>query len=394
MKCSYFSQSFCHSCNLLNKSYADTLHLKEAELKKLFPQHEILFKPTVGLDQDAAGSRNKAKLAVFTQDNKLTFGFYHSDGTPRELEECPLHAEGINSFLPSIRDILDAYNIVPYNLKTKTGELKYLLISKSSENESAEFILRFVLRSKESLHRLKKASVDIKALSSLIKVITANIQPIHQAIIEGDEEIVLTSDDVILHQFDEFKLALGARSFFQVTPQIAQRLYNAVADTLFSDKPSSLIDLYCGVGAFSFYASRHCGDITGVEISKEAIDCAKHSNTLNKSNINFHAMDVEDYLKHCIKKFDAVLVNPPRRGLNSSIMKMIKNIDPQFIYYSSCNAETMARDFQELASHYQIKSLQIFDMFPYTSHYETLMCLAKPSDNPNKKMAVTPPHQP
>ncbi|MBC7538885.1 MAG: 23S rRNA (uracil(1939)-C(5))-methyltransferase RlmD [Bacteriovorax sp.] len=377
MKCTYFLQSHCRSCNLLDKSYTNTLLLKESELKKLFPQNNILFKPTVGLEHDATGSRSKAKFAVFSKDNELTFGFYHSDGTPRELEVCPLHAVGINSLLSGIRDILKKYKIIPYDLKTKTGELKYLLLSKSGESDSAEFLLRFVLRSKESLDRLKQSTADMQAMSSKIKVITANIQPIHQAIIEGDEEIVLSFESAIIHQFDEFKLALGARSFFQVTPQIAQLLYSAVADSVAIDLPSSLIDLYCGVGAFSFYASRHCPDVTGVEISKEAIDCAKRSVLTNKSKIDFYAMDVEEYLKKFPKKFEAVLVNPPRRGLNSCIIKMIESIAPQFIYYSSCNASSLARDFSELEPNYQIQSLQIFDMFPYTAHYETLMCLIR-----------------
>ena len=88
-------------------------------------------------------------------------------------------------------------------------------------------------------------------------------------------------------------------------------------------------------------------------------------------------MDVEAYLRQTQKQFDAVLVNPPRRGLSSSIIKMIKDIAPRFIYYSSCNAKTLSRDFQDLQETYIIKSLQIFDMFPYTKHYETLMCLTK-----------------
>ena len=377
MKCSYFLESHCRSCNLLDKSYADTLVLKEVELKKLFSEIDTIFKPSVGLDRDATGSRNKAKFSVFTENNELTFGFYHSDGTSRELEACPLHALGINSLLPQLKIILKKYQIIPYDLKTKTGELKYLLLSKSGEGESGELLLRFVLRSKESLDRLKKAAIEISAMSSNVKVITANIQPIHQAIFEGDEEMVLTRDLSIIHQFDEFKLSLGARSFFQVTPRIAKRLYGAVADSISINAPKSLIDLYCGVGAFSFYASRHCFDITGVEISKEAIDCAKNSSLVNGSQIDFVAMDVEEYLNKSPKKFEAVIVNPPRRGLNSSIIKMIENIAPQFIYYSSCNAETMARDFLELKTNYQIQSLQIFDMFPYTSHYETLMCLIK-----------------
>lgn len=377
MKCSYFHHSECHSCQLLDKSYEETLSLKEEELKKLFSPIDLPLRPTIGLELDAPGSRTKAKLACFTREGELVFGFYHSDGSPRELEQCPLHAQGINALLPPLKNILKKYNITAYDLKTKTGELKYLLISKSGVNESSEFLLRFVLRSKESLDRLKKAVDEIQTVSNAIKVITANIQPIHQAIIEGDEEIVLTNKTSIIHQFDEFQLALGARSFFQVTPSIAKRLYGAVADSIATDSPRTLIDLYCGVGAFSFYASRDCADITGVEISKESIECAKLSNEMNKTKIEFYAMDVEKYLKSMTKKFEAVIVNPPRRGLNSSILQMIKEINPGFIYYSSCNAQTLARDFGELEALYEIKSLQIFDMFPYTGHFETLMCLIR-----------------
>lgn len=380
MKCSYFLQSQCQSCTLLDKSYEVTLVQKEVELKKLFEGKNVLYKPTIGLDHEVSGSRYKAKFAVFSKDGELTFGYYQADGTAKELENCPLHVRGINSFLSQIREVLKNFKIIPYDLKTKTGELKYLLISKSGNEDSGELLLRFVLRSKESLDRLKKATKDIQDIqesNKMVKVVTANIQPIHQAIQEGPEEIVLTSEKVIIHQFDEFKLALGARSFFQVTPKIARKLYGALADMVRIDSPESLIDLYCGVGAFSFYASRHCPNITGVEISTEAIDCAKNSNIINEKNINFHSMDVEDYLKLYPSNFDAVVINPPRRGLNNSIIGMIKEIAPRFIYYSSCNAETMARDFREFEENYDIQSLQIFDMFPFTAHYETLMCLTK-----------------
>lgn len=385
MKCSYFQNSHCSSCELLDKSYEETIHLKESELKKLFPHHVDKLRESVTLTSEASGSRFKAKLAVFNVDDQLTFGFYNKDGTPLELEVCPLHAKGINELLPLLKEVLKKHQIIPYDLKTKKGELKYVLISKSDGESSGEsrtknsdeFLVRFVLRSKESLDRLRKGGLELTTLSPNIKVITANIQPVHQAIIEGDEEILLTEELVILHQFDEFKLALGARSFFQVTPEIARRLYDTLSLEVKRDRPRSLIDLYCGVGAFSFYASRWCDEVSGVEISNEAIHCAKLSTEINKSKIDFYAMDVEEYLKNNPKKFEAVLINPPRRGLNSSIIKNIKTINPDFIYYSSCNALSMERDYKELCELYEIQSLRLFDMFPYTAHYETLMCLKR-----------------
>ena len=379
MKCSYFLQSHCRSCNLLDKSYAETITFKEDELKRIFKQRPFYLIPTIKLGK-VEQSRSKAKFAVFYDNNsEITFGFTTSDGGHRELESCGLHVEGINNLLPELKKILVKYQIIPYDIKNKKGELKFVLISKSCKSSTNEFLLRFVLRSKESLDRLKKATLDILDLPFKIKVITANIQPIHQAIIEGDEEVVLTNDRVIIHQFDEFQLALGARSFFQVTPQVAKGLYGALAERISLDNPQSLIDLYCGVGAFAFYASRWCEDVTGVEISDAAIECAMTSVKLNMSNIKFYAMDVEKYLNQQVKKFEAVIVNPPRRGLNSAIIKNILDINPKYIYYSSCNAETLARDYLEFESYYDIISMQIFDMFPYTSHFETLMCLSKKS---------------
>lgn len=381
MKCSYFHHSQCKSCNLLDKSYAETIAQKEIVLKELFSQHSFHLRPTVGLETSVAGSRSKAKFSTFVLSGKdeLTFGITNSTSNSTELEHCPLHAEGINEILPALKTILAAHKIEAYDLKTKKGELKYLLISKSSNEAHPQFLLRFVLRSKESLDRLKKASSLMMELPFNIAVVTANIQPEHKAILEGDEEIILSEEKVIIHQFDEFQLALGARSFFQVTPEIAKKLYNAVAENVSKDNPKSLIDLYCGVGAFSFYASRWCEDVAGVEISKEAIDCAGVSVKMNKSKIQFFAMDVEEYLVKNPRKFEAMVVNPPRRGLNLKIIEKILEIDPAFIYYSSCNAETMTRDFVSLESRYEITSMQIFDMFPYTDHFETLMCLKRKS---------------
>jgi 23S rRNA (uracil747-C5)-methyltransferase len=94
-------------------------------------------------------------------------------------------------------------------------------------------------------------------------------------------------------------------------------------------------------------------------------------------SLDFKALDVEAHLKNLGKTYEAVLVNPPRRGLNSSIVKDILAQKPKFIIYSSCNAETLARDVSEMAHEYSIGQSQIFDMFPFTAHFETLMVLRR-----------------
>lgn len=372
MKCSYFQSSLCRSCTLLDKSYVSTLQEKKNHLESLFPDQAGKISGVTGL-QTAEGSRNKAKLAAFSIGEELHFGYYNGAGAPVELEKCPLHDRRLNDLLPRLKTFFQEAKVESYNLETKKGELKYVLLSVSEK----EILARFVLRSKESLDRIRKLIPSLQADCPDVAVVTANIQPLHAAILEGDEEIILTEKQVIWHQFDEFKLALGARSFFQVSPEIARKLYSTVAAKLQEDRPASLMDLYCGVGAFSFYASRSVPLITGVEISSEAIACARLSAQENKKSLSFKALDVEEYLKSTEDRFEAVLVNPPRRGLNSTIVKSLLSMKPAFIYYSSCNAETMQKDFLELKDQYDLLDLQIFDMFPYTGHYETLMCLVR-----------------
>lgn len=375
MDCNWYNSSHCRSCELLDKSYAATLTLKEKKLAELFPDSSLNFLSTVGLEK-AEGSRNKAKLAAFSDTAEdIQFGFYDGHLNFKALESCPLHMMELNAILPVIEKKLSEYKITPYSLTMKKGELKYLIISRSDYDGS--LLLRFVLRSKESLDRLRKMSDVLQAEFSSVKVVTANIQPEHKAILEGEEEIVLSSKSSIIHKFNDVILNLGPRSFFQVTPEIAGKLYSAVGEIVQKFSVTSFLDLYCGVGAFSFFAAKHCPQVLGVEISKEAISCADLSVQQNKvtDNISFQALDVEEFLKSKKQKFDSILVNPPRRGLNPDIIKNILENDPRILIYSSCNAETLARDYQLLKNKYEILSLQIFDMFPYTEHFETLMIL-------------------
>ena len=376
MKCPSFEKQLCRSCDLLDRSYADTLKLKEENLKSLFPDCSHLLRTTVGVTPTAEHSRSKAKLAVYGTLEHIRFGFFNSQGDPQSLEECPLHISGINELLPVLRELLEKYRIAPYDITTRQGSIKYLLMTKSES--SGEIMIRFVLRSQDMLDSLRRLSSELCQRHPDVKVTTANIQPIPHAIIEGEEEIVLTEHSAIQHQFDEFSLNLGPRSFFQVTPQIAKELYRTLAARVQQDQPETFLDLYCGVGAFSFYTSRGATQVTGVEISKEAVACAELTKSHHRvENIQFHALDVEQYLRSTEDRFEAVLVNPPRRGLNEAIIKNLLRLDPKWIYYSSCNSVTLARDYSSLSERYAVESLQIFDLFPFTSHYETFLILKR-----------------
>lgn len=374
MKCHYFLQKHCLSCDLLSRDYLSSMASKEQNLSRLFPDYTSTMKASVGCERGTEGTRNKAKLAVALISGEIEFGFYDNNMQFKQLENCPLHAPAINAVLVVLKKQLSAHKIIPYDLFLKKGELKYLLITYS---ESAnELLLRFVLRSTESLNRLKKLTADLVADNPIIKVITANIQSTHQAILEGDEEIVLTENDCITHHFDQYSLFQGPRSFFQTNSAMALKLYQQFQKELSILPVHSFLDLYCGVGAFSFFAEKYCSKVVGIEISDAAIFYANKAREKNNSTANFSAMDVEVFLRNQqAANFDVIMVNPPRRGLNDSIIAHLMRLAPRYLFYSSCNAETLHRDILQLDAQYQIQSLQIFDMFPFTSHFETLAVL-------------------
>jgi 23S rRNA (uracil747-C5)-methyltransferase len=377
MKCHWFETLHCTSCDFLDKPYLVGLKEKENQLLNFFPDDPLYLKPTIGLNDESSPSRNKMKLAVKENNGDIEFGFYTSEMIFKNLERCPLHLSGLNDLLIPLKKLLNEFKIIPYSLEQKKGELKYVIVTKCDVRN--EFMMRFVLRSKESLDRLKKLSLKWQESFSGLVVVTANIQPEHKAIFEGEEEITLTPDSYLVYEYADVKLSLGARSFFQVTPEIAQKLYKIVGDEIINYKIESLLDLYCGVGAFAFYAARSCPDVVGVEISQEAIQSAKKMIPLNKScgKIDFIAMDASLYVEKNHKNYHSVLVNPPRRGLTIEVIRNILKMNPEFLIYSSCNVQTLRRDFLELKGQYQIMSTQIFDMFPQTSHYETLMIMKK-----------------
>jgi 23S rRNA (uracil747-C5)-methyltransferase len=381
MKCHDFLSKHCHSCELLSLDYSSSVRTKEEKLYGLFSDNltsKEIIRPSSICKAGAAETRNKAKLAVSLVDGEIQFGFYDNGIQFKKLEQCPLHAGIINDVLVTIKTLLVKHKIIPYDVSTKFGELKYLLITYSKSSD--ELLIRFVVRSKESLDRLRKLSADLLLLWPGVKVVTANIQNIHQAILEGEEEIVLTEKDHITHHFDDYLLFQGPRSFFQTNTDMAKELYRQFELELSGLNVKKLLDLYCGVGAFSFYASKTCEKVLGIEISKDAIGYANLAKVHNQSaHLEFIAQDAEVFLNQQSEEhqhYDAIVVNPPRRGLNEQIIKQLMALDPKYIFYSSCNVETLYRDWKILEKKYHIKSLQLFDMFPYTEHFETLMILS------------------
>lgn len=368
--CRFYDAAECRSCTLLELAYPQQLELKQQEL------HQILdpFQPVEWLAPVTgalSGFRNKAKMVATSSAQGIVLGL--ANGT--SLIECPLYDSSMQRVLRQVENWLNTIGVKAYDVKRKSGELKYVLLSHSTYDDS--MMLRFVLRSTDSLDRLRNALKILLDKAPELKVISVNLQPVHMAILEGDEEIFLTELSFLQESFNNIPLFIRPKSFFQTNPQVAARLYQTAADWVETTQAKSIMDLFCGVGGFALHVANNNRQVTGIEIEEQAIACAVESaRRCGINSLDFKALDAVSYSIEHASPPDLLIVNPPRRGLGQELCEWIEGCAAQHIIYSSCNAVSLGRDLAALKS-YALDRVQLFDMFPHTRHFETLVFLRR-----------------
>jgi 23S rRNA (uracil747-C5)-methyltransferase len=374
MHCALYQAGTCRSCQWLEKTYPQQLTEKQHHLQSLLAEREISqwLAPVTG---EQSAFRNKAKMVVSGSVERPLLGMLHRDGTPVDLCGCPLYPAGFAPVFDVLKSFIPRAGLTPYNVARKRGELKYLLLTESTY--SGGLMLRFVLRSESKLAQLRAALPWLQQQLPQLKVISANIQPVHMAIMEGEQEIPLTEQQALEEQFNQVPLYIRPQSFFQTNPQVASRLYASARDWVRALNISSMWDLFCGVGGFGLHCAQAQTRLTGIEISAEAIACAKQSaQTLGLQHVDFQALDSTRFATAAGAVPELVLVNPPRRGIGKALCDYLNHMAPGYLLYSSCHAESMAKDMAMLPD-YRIERVQLFDMFPHTAHYEVLTLLVR-----------------
>lgn len=373
--CQYFQSATCRSCSLLALPYEEQLSLKHAELVGAFTRagFEVSIDTVVASDT-LLPSRNKAKMAVGGSTTNPAFGLVSPDYRVADITACPLHIAPIPEILAAVKPLISELGLLPYDIAARTGELKYVLV-RSSET-TGETLVRLVLRSRDQLREASAVLEKLQASFPQVQVISVNLQPVPQAVIEGEEEIVISPRDYIVDKIAGRDLVFSPQSFSQVTSNVAGKLCSFVAEKVRTAGVQTLLDLYCGVGAFSIISSPYVTSALGVELSEQAIRNAARSAQMNSlSNLSFEAVDVERFLAQYKDRADCSIVNPPRRGLSAHIISNLQRLKPRLLVYSSCYPDTLLRDLKLLCSSYKIAAVRPFDMFPLTSHVETAVIL-------------------
>lgn len=371
LDCPHFAAARCRSCAWIERSYAEQLTAKQAEAAARIPGTRLRWLPPRA--SAVSGFRNKAKMAVGGTVDAPVLGLVDLQDRAVDLADCLLYPPALQTAFEPLRGFIRTARLAPYSLAERRGELKYLLLTIAP---SGEFGLRFVLRSREPVSRIEKHLPWLRAELPLLGPVSVNLQPEHKAVLEGDTEIPLPGPDSLRMELNGIPLHLKPRSFFQTHSELAAALYAQAAGWIAELKPRRLLDLYCGVGGFALHCAPHAGEVTGREISAEAIASAQRSATeLGLSTARFEVADASATAA-ITNAVDAIIVNPPRRGIGTELCTAIEASTARTLIYSSCNVESLAADLARLPSFEPVEA-QLLDLFPHTRHFETLVLLSR-----------------
>lgn len=374
MRCGYYEANLCRSCTELPIAYGEQVNAKGRQCRELLAAwSELEWLPAV--TSQTMGFRNKAKMVVSGTREHPLLGIRNAQGAGIDLSECPLYPAAMQACFPPLAEFIRTARLEPYDVATRRGELKFLLLTLSEA--TGELMLRFVLRSEDSVARIRKHLPVLQAALPLLRVISINLQPEPMAVLEGAREILLTDEEHLTMRLNGLPLHLRPQSFFQTNSDVAAQLYAQARDWADETAPASVWDLYCGVGGFALHVGNNERDVTGVEASAEAIASAVRSrDELGLERVRFVSMDATEYVRAAERAPDLVIVNPPRRGIGNAVCQWLEASSAHALIYSSCNAESLARDLAQMPS-LRPRRARLLDMFPHTRHYEVIVLLHK-----------------
>ena len=219
-----------------------------------------------------------------------------------------------------------------------------------------------IIRGTDEIMVIIKGNIDN---DKLIQILKDNVSSIF---ING---VKVFGNDYVMINVGNYRYAVYPDSFFQVNTKMISRLYDKVLE--FAGRGDKLLDLYCGAGTIGIYLANNFNSVRGIEQNESAIKGANLNKGINDIlNISFvceKASDINEIVE------DAVVVDPPRSGLDSITIKRILDSRIERLIYVSCNPITLARDINILKDKYNLVSMSLFDMFPNTSHAECVCLL-------------------
>lgn len=371
----------CGGCNLRHIKYEETLRIKKEIVQNLINKNlnnKIDVNDVIGMEEPYY-YRNKLQYPVGKNKDGIPVMGVFANRTHEIIptKECLIQNKKAQEVANTIFSFIKENNIPIYDEKTRKDGIRHIIIKIGvSTNE----IMCVIVTSQNNIKNEKELVNIIKNKYSEVKTIVKNINDKNTNVILGDRNIILYGDGYILDKLDKYKFKISTKSFYQINPIQTEKLYKKAIEFANLDKEDVLCDLYCGIGTIGIFTSNKVKKVYGIEIVEEAIEMAKENAKLNNvDNIEFIAGDVEVAFKKLLEEDEvkptAIIVDPPRSGLDNVTISKILETEVEKLIYVSCNPATLVRDIKLLEEKYVVKEIQPVDMFPYTSHVECVVAM-------------------
>ena len=396
----------CGGCQIQEMKYGAQLSFKEGKVRGNLERigevpTELLDKvmqPIVGMEEPFH-YRNKAQFPIGTdKEGHIITGFYA--GRTHSIIpniDCTLGVAVNQKILEIILHFMENNHISAYDEEKHKGLVRHVLIRYGFKTD--EIMVCLVMNGEKLPHaeKLVDKLCEISGMTS----ITISVNKAKTNVIMGNEIKLLWGQTYITDYIGNVKYQISPLSFYQVNPVQTEKLYGLALDYADLNGNETVWDLYCGIGTISLFLAQNAKQVYGVEIVPQAIDDARNNAKINDiTNAEFYVGKAEEVLPEYYREYqeshggetahaDVIVVDPPRKGCEESLLQTIVDMQPEKVVYVSCDSATLARDVKFLReSGYELKKITPVDQFPNTVHVETVVLLShkKPDGHINVKV--------
>lgn len=379
----------CGGCSLQCMTYEEQLRFKrskvENNLRRIGGLTDVEVPPTLGMENPWR-YRNKAQVpfGYAKQQEKqagkagIAAGFYA--GRTHDIidcEDCLLAPEINRTVIHEIKSFMEEYQIAPYNEETGKGVVRHALIRVGYH--TGQILVCLVINAPKLAHA--EAFAERMCRIPGMTAVCLNINMQNTNVILGEKVINLFGPGYLEDQIGDITFRISPQSFFQVNPQQTEVLYGKALEFAGLTGNEIVWDLYCGIGTISLFLARKAKKVYGVEIVPAAIEDAKGNAARNQlDNTEFFVGKAEEVLPQWYREHgeraDVIVVDPPRKGCEESLLDTIVQMEPKRMVYVSCDSATLARDLKYLTEHgFRVEKTQPVDMFPWCGGHVETVCL-------------------
>ncbi|MCD6115108.1 23S rRNA (uracil(1939)-C(5))-methyltransferase RlmD [bacterium] len=348
-RCPYFEK--CGGCLFQHLSYKDQIKFKREKLKNLF-QRKIKVLPS----PKQFGYRGKIDIVVSSQGIGFRQrGFWNK---VIEIDECPLFGDNAKKSLSELRKLIREQKISLYDLESHKGLIRYLVLREGKF--TGQLMVNLV--TKREIEREKLTKYFNFAQSFYL-----SLNPGLSDVSFG-KPLYHFKDEFIQEKILGITYFIHPNTFFQSNSYQLKNLLKLIAKFV---KGKKVLDLYCGVGTFAIFLAKKGYLVDALELSPSSVKMAKLNAMANDVYVNFQEGRAEEIDN---LNYDTVIVDPPRPGLGSKIIKKLNESKIQRLIYVSCNPHSLAQNISQLKN-FSLKKIIGIDMFPQTPEVETIAAL-------------------